>query len=61
MSKPLSKEEFELGTMYLKSFLKKIEIEVDGNLVKLIQVFEMPDHDLAVSFAKSLKATFEGG
>jgi len=57
----ISKDQFTLGATYLKMFLKKIEIEVEGNIVKVIQILDFGDETLAKSFAETLKKVYEEG
>jgi len=60
MALPLSAKEFELGKELLAKHLKKVDIEVEGNKVRLIQHFELPTPEVARSFAENLKEMFSG-
>ncbi|MHC1628909.1 MAG: hypothetical protein ACXQTI_08780 [Candidatus Nezhaarchaeales archaeon] len=56
----LSQAEAELGFQYLQTFLKKVRIEREKNVVQLIQVFELPDEETAKIFAQGLANVYGG-
>jgi hypothetical protein len=58
---PPTPENLQLAQYYLQQFLKKVSIKVKGNVVMQTMYFELPDHELAVAFAKNLKETFQKG
>jgi len=57
----LSKDELQVGLGYLRMFLKKVEIEVNGSLVIVKQILDLGDPNLAKSFAETLRRTYEEG
>jgi len=56
----LTQAEAELGFQYLQTFLKKVKIEREKNIVHFTQVFELPDEETAKIFAQGLANVYGG-
>jgi len=49
------------GMELLKGFLRRVDLEVDGCVVAVKYVLELPTPELAKNLAMSLKQQIEGG
>ena len=56
--KMMSEEQMKQGMALIQKFLKKIDIEVDGNKVITCYHYEFPDERIAQVYAQSVQATF---
>jgi len=56
----IDEKQFQIGVYYLQQWLKKVRIKVTGNVVEMVQVYELPDEDSAKLFAKGLKDMWGG-
>ena len=56
----IDEKQFQVGMYYLQQWLKKVRIRVDGNVVEMTQIYELPDESSAKMFAKGLKDMWGG-